>query len=119
MPILSRAARISFVAVVLGGAAATAFGFGFGLGNGGRLHKEGPVYQYEVGAEAYHFDALWRVESLWRKGPDGWARVEKPDPAHMDRLRARFLARADRGSLQDIPAEGRESVEALKTLGYL
>ncbi|HEU4395912.1 MAG TPA: hypothetical protein VFS92_10120, partial [Planctomycetota bacterium] len=93
--------------------------FGVARNKNGHLRKEGPVYQLELGAEAYHFDALWRVESLWRKGPDGWFRVETPDPAHMERLRGRFLARAERGSLQDIPPEGRESVEALKTLGYL
>ena len=119
MPIRSRAAKFALLAAVVGGAAATAYGFGVARNNHGHLHKEGPVYQFEVGAEAYHFDALWRVESLWRKGPDGWSRVEKPDAAHMESLRARFLARAERGSLQDIPAEGRENVEALKTLGYL
>jgi len=115
----NRTAKFALAAVVLAGGAASALAFGGTLGFSDRVRKEGPVWQYEVSGEAYHFDALWRVESLWRHGPEGWTRVSSPDSARMDRMRARFLARARVASLQDIPVEGQENVEALKSLGYL
>jgi hypothetical protein len=113
------AVRFGLLSFVLVGAAATALAARGVLNPAPRLVKDGPVYQYEVGNEAYHFDALWRVETLWRNGPEGWTRVASPDHEHLASLRMRFLVEAKAGSLQDIPVEGRENLRALKTLGYL
>jgi hypothetical protein len=113
------AAKFGILSVVVIALAASAMAARGSFTPTPRLVKDGPVYQYEVGNEAYHFDALWRVETLWRKGPDGWTRVACPDHDHMAALRAGFLSRANLATLQDVPVEGRENLRALKTLGYL
>ena len=119
MPRMHPAVKFGILTLVVMGGAATALASRGAFAPSPRLVKDGPVYQYEIGNEAYHFDALWRVETLWRKGPDGWTRVASPDHDHLAALRAAFLSKADAATLQDIPAEGRENLRALKTLGYL
>lgn len=119
MPRMHPAVKFGLLTLVVLGGAASALAAGGAFTPAPRLVKDGPVYQYEVGSEAYHFDALWRVETLWRKGPDGWTRVASPDHDHLAALRARFLVLAKASALKDIPVEGRENLRALKTLGYL
>jgi hypothetical protein len=119
MPRVHPAAKFGLLSLVVAGLAATAVAASGGFTRAPRLVKEGPVYQLEVGDEAYHFDALWRIETLWRNGPDGWTRVASPDHDHLSALRAAFLSQAKAATLQDIPVEGRENLRALKTLGYL
>ena len=119
MPRMHPAAKFGILAAVVLGIAASAWAARGAFAPSPRLEKDGPVYQLEIGNEAYHFDALWRVETLWRKGPDGWTRVASPDYDYLAGLRARFLDLAGASTLQDIPAEGRENLRALKTLGYL
>ena len=58
MPRMHPVARFGLLSFVLVGAAATALAARGVLDPAPRLVKEGPVYQYEVGNEAYHFDVF-------------------------------------------------------------
>ena len=119
MPRMHPVAKFGILAAVLAVVAVSAMAARESLHPTPRLVKDGPVYQYETGKEAYHFDTVWRVETLWRNGPDGWTRVPAPDQDRLAHLRAGFLSASGHATLRDIPAEGREDLQALKTLGYL
>ena len=88
--------------------------------SGPRYEKRGVLHVIREGATVYTFDAAWRVETLRDLDP-GTGRctvVKSPDPALTSRLRARLLERLEVQGLEQIPAEGKVELDAIRTLGY-
>jgi hypothetical protein len=85
-----------------------------------QIQKQDSVWTVEHREFRYEFSAVWRSERLLKRNADGaWEEVTRPADALVHPLRSRLLARLNAGTLEDIPREGQDELEALKTLGYL
>lgn len=85
-----------------------------------RLQKQGSLYRIEKCGVAYGFDAAWRVETLWVRAESGrWEKVKDAADPRLGTMRQLFLSWTGKGSLKEVPVEGRIEMRSLKSLGYL
>ena len=89
--------------------------------SGPRYEKRGVLHTIQEGATVYTFDAAWRVESVREVDPrtGRFVVVKSPDGSRTARLRTRLLQQLDVKGLDQIPAEGKVEMDAIRTLGYI
>ncbi len=117
---MGRPAALALAAATL---LAAAMGFlGAAARPSGRFSKVpgDPIYRLTGEGWTYRFHATFRVEALFEEGDRREARdLSRERPDEVARLRARFLARMDLGSLGAVPAEDEEMRERLRANGYV
>ena len=87
---------------------------------GPRYERRGFLHCVESGADRYSFDPVWRVESF--RSVDAATGLDTAGPggkARMDRLRSALLRKLEVRSLDQIPSEGADEVNAIRALGYI
>ncbi|MCK6481511.1 MAG: hypothetical protein HUU06_07755 [Planctomycetaceae bacterium] len=112
LPLLATGLILAVTAVV---------GLGEARDGAPRHEKRGAVHCVSFEGGLYTFDTVWRTESLFRSDGTSASLVPlaSPSPERIAELRAFLLSHLGVASLDAIPGEGTEDLEAIRSLGYI